>query len=356
MRRFVLVALALAAATASLAGAAPSWQRLPAAPLRSPSEAVGVWTGTELLVFARVQPSPPWSVDAAARYDPATRRWRKLSPLKGPTGNYEGRYTAFWTGHELLVLGPGDFQAFDPQTNHWRRLKAGGGPNALVAWTGSRLLAWGGGCCGDASAGGSSYDPAANRWRPIAASPLAPSQSPQGAWDGHELIILVSGLDPDGHPYPARLARAAAFDPATNRWRRIAPPPSTRAGASAVWDGREVLFVAGTPSGGTTLTRSGLAYDPSTNRWRTLPPMPAGRAGAAVVRAGGRVLVWGGTTSPARTQYPSTGVEYVPAAGRWFSIGAAPVRGRLDPVAVWTGRMLLVFGGRNAADGAAWTP
>jgi hypothetical protein len=51
---------------------------------------------------------------------------------------------------------------------------------------------------------------------------------------------------------PARLARAAAYNPVTNTWRRIAPLPAVRTGANAVWDGREVLIVGGTgaPRGG----------------------------------------------------------------------------------------------------------
>jgi N-acetylneuraminic acid mutarotase len=356
LRRIVPVVLALAAATAPLAGAAARWRPLPDAPLQTPSEAVGVWTGAELVVFARIQPKPPSSADAAAAYDPVAHHWRKLAPLKGPSGNYEGRYQAVWTGTEMLVLGPFDFQSFNPRTNRWRRLRAGGGPNALIVWTGRRLIAWGGGCCGDASKTGSSYDPGTNRWRPIAASPLAPSQGPMGAWDGHELIVLVSGLDPDGHAYASGLARAAAYDPRTDRWRRIAKPPATRAGAVGVWDGREVLFVGGIAAHETAPARIGLAYDPATNRWRRLPPMPAGRSRAAAIRAGGRVLVWGGSTSSSAERYSSTGTEFVPAAGRWFTIGTAPVRGRPDPVAVWTGRLLLVWGGRNAADGASWSP
>ena len=117
-----------------------------------------------------------------------------------------------------------------------------------------------------------------------------------------------------------------------------------------------MLFVGGTAAHGTAPARIGLAYDPASNRWRRLPPMPAGRSRAAVTRAGGRVLVWGGSTSSVAERFSSAGAEYVPAAGRWFTIGAAPIRGRPDPVAVWTGRMLLVWGGRNAGDGASWSP
>ena len=195
-----------------------------------------------MLLFGRAQPDPPWSVDVASAYDPATGTWRRLAPLAGPKGNYEGHYSAVWTGKEMLVVGPFDRQAFNPLTNHWRRLPAerGGGAGGLVLWTGHELIDWGGGCCGDASSGGSAYNPNTNRWRSVAPSPLAPSQQPIGAWTGRELIIFVSGLDPDGKPYPARLARAAAYNPKTDTWRRTRPLPALRQGATGVWDGREV--------------------------------------------------------------------------------------------------------------------
>ena len=59
------------------------------------------------------------------------------------------------------------------------------------------------------------------------ASPLAPSQRPVGAWNGRELLLFVSGYDPEGKRWPARFARAAAYNPATNTWRRLAPLPTT---------------------------------------------------------------------------------------------------------------------------------
>ena len=352
MRRLLVLALVLAVATVGLAAAAPAWRRLPPAPLpagpgaRGTTDAVAVWTGKEMLVFARAHPDPPWSVDVSAAYDPARRTWRRLEPLAGPPGNYEGSYAAVWTGRELLVFGPADNQGYTPATNRWRRLRNGGsGPGEVLAWTGREVLTWGGGCCGDASNAGAAFDPATNTWRPLPASPLAPSQRPQGAWTGSELVVLVSGLDPNGEPYPARDARAAAYDPARRAWRRLAAPPERRTGATAIWDGREVLFFGGSaPTAGAARTRIGLAYDPARNRWRRLPRGPAFGYGLAAVRAGGRVLAWGGL--------PAHGAQYVPAAGRWFDLPAAPLRGRWSPALVWTGDALLVWGGFRANDGA----
>jgi len=208
------------------------------------------------------------------------------------------------------------------------------------------VLTWGGGCCGDATNAGAAFDPATNRWRKLPASPLSPNQGPQGAWDGRELVVLVSGLDPNDNPYSAHFARAAAYDPATKTWRQIAAPSERRSGAVGVWDGSEILFIGGatTRSGTAHATRIGLAYDPVRGTWRRLPPAPAFAYGTSVIGAGGRVLVWGGV--------PARGAQYVPAAGRWFLLPRAPLRGRSSPALVWTGNALIVWGGFRANDGA----
>lgn len=96
------------------------------------------------------------------------------------------------------------------------------------------MIGWGGGCRGDAFPDGAAYNPAANSWHTLARSPLAGSQSPQGAWTGRELIIFVGGTDPDGNAWPARLARAAAYSPATDTWRRIAPPHASSSSREAL--------------------------------------------------------------------------------------------------------------------------
>jgi N-acetylneuraminic acid mutarotase len=357
-------------ATAPVAGA---WRSLPAAPIAPGSDVVSAWTGRQMLVFGRAQPHPPWSVDVAAAYDPATRTWRELAPSKGPQGNYEGHYSAVWTGREMLVFGPLDNQAYNPATNRWRRLPRSPAPFGLgvVVWTGREAIAWGGGCCGDASSSGAAYDPARNTFRKLARSPLAPSQGPVGAWDGHELVVLVTGLDPDGKPYPASLARAAAYDPETDSWRRVAPLPARRAGATAVWDGRELLVVggagparAGKPA---PLARVGFAWNRATNRWRRLAPMQSGRADFAAVWTGVRLLIWGGRrdAGAGAPVIPARGLAYAPSGNRWSALPQAPLVGRLDPTAVWTGRALIVWGGnrpkltsgiRSFADGAAFTP
>jgi N-acetylneuraminic acid mutarotase len=353
----------------ALAGA---WRLLPPAPISPDAGLTSVWTGRQMLVFGREEARAEDGtvrvrVNVAAAYGPRTNRWRRL-PSPGPTSSFLG-YSSVWTGREMLVWGQGTRLAFNPRTSSWRRLPASPllathDGYGLVVWTGREMIGWGGGCCGDAFSDGVAYNPATNRWRRLARSPLAGSQSPIGAWTGRELVVFVGNLDPEGKPWSARLARAAAYDPATDSWRRLAPLPVPRPGASAAWDGHEVLVVGGRYGGPAQATAAfGFAFDPATNRWRRLPRMEQGRVGAAAVWSGKRLLVWGGQTEPVGAEapgLPTHGLAYDPATNRWSTLPPAPLQGRPDPTALWTGRELLVWGGGDSSprftDGAAFAP
>jgi N-acetylneuraminic acid mutarotase len=371
MKRMALIlALVIAPAAVASAGAttskplAGSWRLLPKAPIAPSGGGVAsVWTGRQMVVFgrsARIGQGGAVSnrLNVAAAYDPARNTWRRLSP-PGPTSGFMDN-DAVWTGKEVLVFGQGTRLAYNPRTNRWRRLP--GSPllsihdgYGIVVWTGREMIGWGGGCCGDAFSDGVAYNPKTNRWRALAPTPLAGDQHPLGAWTGRELILFVSNLNPDtGKPWPARLARAAAYNPATDTWRRIAPLPAPRGGASAVWDGHEILVVGG--AAGRSAARIGFAYNPATNRWRRLPSMESGRIGAAAVWTGSRLLLWGGTTSPGGTAVPRHGAAYDPRTNRWTPLPQAPLAGREQPTAVWTGRSLITWGGARKTDGAAFTP
>jgi N-acetylneuraminic acid mutarotase len=237
----------------------------------------------------------------------------------------------------------------------------------LVVWSGRELIGWGGGCCGDAFSDGAAYSPATNSWRRLATSPLAGSQHPIGAWTGRKLLVFVGRTNPDGKPWPARLARAAAYNPRSDSWRRIAPLPEDRLDANAVWDGHELLVVGG--RGGTfgkppAMRTTGFAYNPVTNRWRRLRAMPSGRVGAAAVWTGRRLLVVGGQTGAGDpADFARRSLAYDPARDRWTTLPPMPLPGRVGPAAVWAGGQLLVWGGgtmrppyRDYADGAAFRP
>jgi len=298
---------ALAPVASPLAG---TWKQLPRAPIAALADRTGVWTGRKLLLLGR---------RAFASYDPRRNAWRRLAAPP------PGRYRAAWTGRELLAWGPTALA----YNGSWRRLpRPPVAVPAVAAWTGRELIGW-------SPAGGAAYRPGTKRWRKLSAAPFLGS----AAWTGRELIV-ISGT------------RAAAFSPSRG-WRKLPSLPEPRDGADAVWDGSELLVV-----GGNDAPAGGFAYDPKANRWRRVAPMDSGRVRAAAVWTGKRLLLWGGETgAPGHLVIPPHGLAYDPKADRWSPLPQAPLRGRLDPVAVWTGRSLFVWGGDPGfSDGAAFTP
>jgi hypothetical protein len=335
---------AAAAQTPAFGG---TWQPLPVAPLvSSDPRLVSVWTGREVVVFDRVPTHEDdlASKNGAVAYDPATGIWRELLPPPGPSGNYEGSYVAAWTGTQVLIGGPGANLVYTPSTGRWRHLTVAlGGP--MSVWTGREMISWGGGCCGNAFATGLAYNPRTDRARALPPSPLAPAQRPVGAWTGRDLVILVSGLDPNAKRYPASLARAAAYRPATNRWRRIASLPVSLGSSRAVWMGTRFLLV-----GAGTRQRATLSYNPVANRWRIMAPMPR-RASGPAIWTGKRVIVWRGRDA----------LAYNPGTNRWTTLPPWPLGSRINVTSAWTGRSLFVWGFASGAvpligEGAVFTP
>lgn len=363
-------------ATATTAPATPTsrervgtWQRLPAAPLPTSYAYTSVWTGTEMLLLGLVGAGPePGSRMAyvGAAYNPSTGTWRRLPPIRAlQEGNSEGASRAVWTGSEALLAGLIN-GAYDPTANRWRRISPEGLGGGVTVWTGRQVLMWGGGCCGDDVASGAAYTPETDTWQRLPASPLAGRQRPQGAWTGTELVI-VGGANADGKA----LRDAAAYNPATRSWRRLPAMPEPRGHATATWTGREVVVAGGSgPSSNVRpyvrLYTDGVAYNPATNRWRRLPAMEGGRMDHTAVWTGRHLQVWGGRTIRAGSwTAPAHGLAYDPAGNRWSALPKSPLRGRTGHVAVWTGTQMLLWGGypvrhtdpqRPFTDGAAYTP
>jgi N-acetylneuraminic acid mutarotase len=358
-KAFVLALIVAVVPAAALTASTPvpgAWHKLPAAPVAVEQSLTSVWTGRQLLVFGRTPATNP-SVNIAEAYDPAAKTWTRLSPPAGP--RYSPGYKAVWTGKEMLDFGPFSSVAFNPATNRWRPLRRSL-PGGIVVWTGREAIGWGGGCCGDAWSNGAAYNPATDTFRNLRPSPLSPSQVPVGAWTGRELVLFVSGYNPDGKRYPTRFARAAAYNPATDTWRRITPLPAPS--GSAIWDGHELLVV-----GGGAHSQSAVAYNPATNRWRRLASLPTGRIGAAAVWTGKRLLLWGGENARSSAVAPG-GLAYDPRANRWSTIPPAPLKAREGSAVAWNGHALIVWGGeigtppgtsiapKYPADGAVFAP
>jgi N-acetylneuraminic acid mutarotase len=346
------------------------WKLLPPAPIKGYYDATGVWTDSEFVIADR----PPQNatgygcVTKAAAYDPSTNTWRKLPdpPLTegvlgqdpNPVGCFDGGDRAVWTGSEVILWGITN-EAYNPATNSWRALPRHKGDDPVgagsgVVWTGSQMIGFGGGVSGWAHTALGAYLPSTDSWRPIPSGPLSERLGAAVAWTGTEMVVAGGGPPPAA--YSDWYADAAAYDPATRTWRKLPPMPEARAGATATWDGTEVLVVGGsTKQSAGKPVASGVAYNPATNAWRRLPPMELAREGQVAVWTGSQLLVWGGADVT-----PQHGEAFDPVTNRWTPLPRAPLTGRAGAVGVWSETSMIVWGGSHDGkqfnDGASFTP
>ncbi|HEY3238105.1 MAG TPA: hypothetical protein VGL92_00980 [Acidimicrobiia bacterium] len=362
----------------------PGWRIIARAPIKGRHSHSAVWTGQEMIVWGgaeRAGNAPIYQEDGAA-YDPAEDKWRKLptSPL-GPRADH----FAAWTGTEMLVWGgnPGvptafgnnefvDGAAYDPATDKWRpmaKFPLAARYAARALWTGKLLVVWGGSRAEDGEdppplADGAAYDPERDRWSVLPDSPLAGRLSPLAAAVGDDVLISW-GFNRE----PGQALDGARYDPDEKQWSPVAPVPSTEtawcfdlAGCVGIDAGSRVIFAG-----------EGLVYDPQADRWATVAASPFADPfldGKARAWTGNRVLLWGGGRYTGDAEAPPTdvprdpaGMAYDPAADRWTPLPPAPIASRARTRGVWTGAEFLVWGGEGAyqervqyADGAAWTP
>lgn len=125
-------------------------------------------------------------------------------------------------------------------------------------------------------------------WQRHAAMPLPRTEVSAAVANGE--IVVFGGFVQDG----ATSARADAYSPRLDRWRRLPDLPLGVNHAMAASDGRRV-YVAGGYAGAIGAGRAvRAAWVLEGNRWRALPKLPSARAagGAAIVR--GRLYVVGG--------------------------------------------------------------
>ena len=120
-----------------------------------------------------------------------------------------------------------------------------------------------------ASAGATPSRPLAGTWRMLPRAPIVPNDGGLASvWTGKQMVVFGrSAKKGQGGATFNRVAVAAAYNPATNAWRRLTPPGPTSSfmDNDAVWTGKEMLvWGQGTR----------LSYNPRTNHWRRLPSSP----------------------------------------------------------------------------------
>ncbi len=331
---------------------------------------VAVWTGREMIVWGGDEQGVG-DARSGGRYDPATDTWRPTSTEGAPLGS---RRAAAWTGRWMIVW-PGIASRpslYDPSTDTWTRGTDQGAPDRRLgpvsAWTGTCFAVWGGSLpFGDGVhyyGDGGCYVPDEDRWEPMASGGApSPRDRSAAAWTGDRLVVW-GGRGPDGRS----LGDGAAWIAAENRWETLSgvAAPAPRYEHAAVWTGREAIFWGGRGETGEAL-RSGGRYDPGSDSWvptADTSPAPRGRRSFASVWTGEEFIVWGGRNQ--RTVL-GDGAAWDPATAEWRPLPPGPgvPCPRWDHRAVWTGREVIFWGGTDGTvaesasalgDGSCWDP
>ena len=101
-----------------------------------------------------------------------------------------------------------------------------------------------------------------------------------------------------------------------------------------------------------------MSYSPDRDTWRIdhTPPAPV-RFGSSVVWTGDLLLVWGGEVdvpgTAAGVMSLRDGAAYDPDRDTWTTIPAAPIPGAAAAVIAWTGQEMVVWGGQGTEGGGA---
>jgi hypothetical protein len=326
---------------AAFVAALAAWQPLPAVPDAGYSSVEGVRVG-RLAVFVAGATYATTRVKALA-YDLRADRWRRLpqAPLRWRSGQVTlaagGRVIVWGGASDRGQLRGGAVLA----DGRWRRMARApiDGADRVAVWTGREMVvparaAYGVGAKRLRPAG-AAYDPVTNRWRRIRPAPM---RARAAVWAGRRVFVLGA-------------REAAAYDPERDRWRALAPPPIHASDTPrAVWTGHRILVYTGS---------RGASYNPRTNRWRFLgrPPFTAHRSNFTAVWDGRDMLIWGGVRRDCGDCFLADGAAFNPARHRWRLLPKAPLRPRDRHAAVPLRGGMVVWAGccrgaRQFADGA----
>jgi hypothetical protein len=257
-------------------------------------------------------------------------------------------HSAVWTGVKMLVWGGATTDvanAYDPASNTWTTSAPSGFLGRVshtAVWTGSEMIVWGGHTnVPGALDTGVRYNPATNAWTPVSTTNApSPREEHTAVWTGSEMLVW------GGRQGTTELKTGARYDPATDTWTALPTPPNTivaRHAHAAVWTGNRMIVVGD----GDYLDLDVASYTPSTNSWQKIvaPTWTSGRQYLTAVWTGNLVLAWGGVDL-----FSALG------SGGAYELGTDTWLGTLEQVnhpsaryshtAVWTGTEMIVWGGR----------
>jgi hypothetical protein len=170
-------------------------------------------------------------------------------------------------------------------------------------------------------------------WHELDPGPFDPRSGASVVWTGTEVVVQGGAFAEDGGRVVERPATGVAYNLATRTNRTIAPGPTGSSGVG-VWTGREIVYATPGPSGTIGVTPGGAAYDPATDAWRTISPPPV----STIELTGLGGSFWTGT----EILFPRYLSAYNPTADAWRAMAAPPgeLAGQIM-TSVWSGRELV---------------
>ncbi len=159
-----------------------------------------------------------------------------------------------------------------------------------------------------------SYSPKQDRWKRLPDSPIARA--------AHALQQIGGKLYAAGgaNGFNRQLRSLWIYDLSSRAWRR---GPRMRVGrnhvASAVLD-RKLYVVGGRPGPEAGNLRVVERFNPASGRWRTLAPLTTPTSGAAAAVAHGQVVVFGGEKQDGSGETVSATQDYNPSTDTWTEL------------------------------------
>ena len=303
-----------------------------------------------------------WSpeIEATSRfdaYDPEADSWTRLPdmPVAVTHVNFAMHRGTLWLAGGFVGDHPGpvtdEVWKFDLETGEWTRgppLPEPRGGGALVARGDS--LHYFGGHLPDRNTNSADHwvlelptDPGASWTR---AAPMPEPRSQLGAVEVAGKIYAVGGqFFHDTAPGPVDLDFVHAYDPETDRWRRVASLPRARShieGGTFAHRGRIVVVGGRELGAGREVIPDVSMYDPALDLWLALPPLPRGRYGPAAGSFDSLIVVHGGS-SAGWAASPQANLWKMRTNGSWERHPSMPV-GLREVAAGIVGNGLYVIG------------
>src|SRR5439155_1498588 len=155
----------------------------PPAPIAPSHNSIGVWTGTDLVVWSvesACRPGyycPPFNAPAAA-WSPGTRVWRRIA--SPPAEAARGQQAVTSTGSQVVTVTTTGFAAaYDVAADRWDQLPpvpAMSSYHTALVWTGTQIIYWSTAYCGAFNGSpvgdpvldrGWQWTPGAGEWQPL---------------------------------------------------------------------------------------------------------------------------------------------------------------------------------------------